>query len=92
MQRLTPMKTYHCPLLALVVLGSMSLTSCARMASGLASAMIDSALHLDDDSADDFEKDAFRAHLRHGDSVEDAHKAAFDDRFFMEMERGTWLD
>jgi hypothetical protein len=56
------------------------------VAVGLADAMIDGAL----DS--NFEKDATRAHLRHGDTVEDAQRAAFDDRFFMEMERETWLE
>ncbi|MEK7950464.1 hypothetical protein [Luteolibacter soli] len=80
------------PYLLVVVLASLSLSSCARMASGLATAMIESALHLDDDSGEDYEKDAFRAHLRHGDSVSDAHKAASGDRMLMEMERDLWLE
>jgi hypothetical protein len=84
------MKTPPYLFLAVMALGSVSLTSCAQMADGLASAMIDSVL--DGDSASDFEKDATRAHLRHGDTVEEAQKAAFDDRFFMEMERGLWLE
>jgi hypothetical protein len=78
------------PYLLVVALASLSLSSCAQMAAGLASAMIDSAL--DHDSASDFEKNATRAHLRHGDTIEEAQKAAFDDRFFMEMERGQWLE
>ena len=59
---------------------------CPCVADSLVSAMIDGAFERD------FEKEAIRAHLRHGDTVEEAQKAAFDDRFFMEMERGTWLE
>jgi hypothetical protein len=79
----SPMKTP--PYLLAVVLPSLSLSSCAQVAVGLADAMIDGAL------GNDFEKDATRAHLRHGDTVEEA-QAAFDDRFFMEMERDQWLE
>lgn len=78
------------PRLLVVVLAALSLSSCAQVGSSLASAMIDSVL--DGDSASDFEKNATRAHLRHGDTVEEARKAAFDDRFFMEMERNQWLE
>ena len=52
----------------------------------MASAAIDSIFE------DDAEEDAVRAHLRHGDTVEEARKAASDDMFFMEMERGLWLE
>ncbi|MCW1921277.1 hypothetical protein OKA05_01855 [Luteolibacter arcticus] len=73
------------PHLLLVVLGSMALSSCAEMAVGLASAALDSAIDRDR------EKDGVRAHLRHGDTVEEAQRAASDDRFFQEME-STWLE
>ena len=84
MQLLPAMKTP--PHLLVVVLASLSLSSCAQVAVGLASAMIEGAI----DS--DREKDAVRAHLRHGDTVEEAQRAAADDMFFMEMERGLWLE
>ena len=74
------------PYLLVVVLASLSLSSCAQVASGLASAAIDSVFERDR------EKDAVRSHLRHGDSVEEARKAASDDMFFMEMEQDLWLE
>lgn len=76
--------------LLVVALAALSLSSCARVGSGLLSAMIDGAFESRSDER--FEKYATRAHLRHGDTVEEAQKAAFDDRFFMEMERETWLE
>jgi hypothetical protein len=74
------------PYLLIVGLASLSLSSCAQVGSALASAAIDSIFE------DDAEEDAVRAHLRHGDTVEEARKAASDDMFFMEMERGLWLE
>ena len=71
------------PYLLVVVLASMALSSCAEVAVGLASAMIDGAIDSDRD------KDRVRSHLRHGDTVEEAQKAAADDRFFEEM---MWLE
>ena len=76
------------PYLLAVVIACLSLSSCAQVADSLVSSMIDSAF----DSDDDFEKNAVRAHLRHGDTVEQAQKGAFEDRFFMEMERDVWLE
>jgi hypothetical protein len=74
------------PYLLIVGLASLSLSSCAQVATGLASAAIDSIFERD------VEKDAVRGHLRHGDTVEEARKAASDDMFFMEMERELWLE
>ncbi|RYD66513.1 MAG: hypothetical protein EOP83_04845 [Verrucomicrobiaceae bacterium] len=76
------------PYLLAVAIACLSLSSCAQVASNLVSSMIDSAF----DSDGDFEKNAVRSHLRHGDTVEEAQKAAFDDRFFMEMNRDRWLE
>jgi hypothetical protein len=78
------------PYLRLVGLAFLSLSSCAQVGSALASAAIDSIF--DSDGYSDTEKNAVRSHLRHGDTVDEARKAASDDMFFMEMERGLWLE
>jgi hypothetical protein len=44
-------------------------------------ALVDSAFEREHD------KDRVRAHLRHGDSVEQAQRGAFEDEFFEEMQR-----
>lgn len=75
-------------LVLLAVAACASLTGCAQLAVGVASAAFESAFDRDDD----FESGAFRSHLRHGDSWNDARRAAKDDVFFNEMSRPIGYD
>ncbi|MCW1885914.1 hypothetical protein OKA04_14335 [Luteolibacter flavescens] len=78
-------------LLAVVACGS--LTSCAQMAEGFASAAVDSVIDgIFDRDDDDFESEALRSHLRHGDSWSDARRAAKDDVLFNELSRPMAYD
>lgn len=71
------------PYLLVVIVASLALSSCAQMAVGLASSLLEDAIDRDRD------KDRVRAHLRHGDTVEQAQKGAFEERFFEDM---MWLE
>ncbi len=63
--------------LLLLALLPLALSGCGAVVG----ALVDSSIEREHD------KDRVRSHLRHGDSVEQAQRGAFEDEFFEEMYR-----